>query len=94
MGELHERSMNDPSDTWVLQLYLVHTFVSYPKSRKAGGSINASITAPSTPSILESPPTEPILPKIPYQAPDNIPKFLVKKPLAEGAVVHCICVSL
>jgi len=93
-------------DKW---MYLVHHFVSYPKkgsksnatrvSRAASASAGApNVTAPSTPEMMGTPPKTasppPMKQRPEYKAPPTVPAWLVRKPLPEGAVIHCVAVSL
>ncbi|KAG8892693.1 hypothetical protein FRB99_002497 [Tulasnella sp. 403] len=86
-------------------MYLVHYYVSYPsksdgKTTKGAPSGNMpSITTPSTPSLVDSPPratSPPPVPivKIPYKAPPTVSPRKIRRALPEGSLTHCIAVSL
>ncbi|KAG8916747.1 hypothetical protein FRC00_014443 [Tulasnella sp. 408] len=87
-------------------MFLVHHYISYPSKNKRAQSASQaighrpmpgpSITAPSTPSLIDSPPQsnspKPI--REPYKPPIGMDLSKLRKPLPEGAVVHCVAVSL
>ncbi|KAG8973438.1 hypothetical protein FRC05_008829 [Tulasnella sp. 425] len=87
-------------------MFLVHHYISYPSKNKRAQSASQaighrpmpgpSITAPSTPSLIDSPPqsTSPKPMREPYRPPAGMDFSKLRKPLPEGAVVHCVAVSL
>ncbi|KAG9030148.1 hypothetical protein FRB95_004286 [Tulasnella sp. JGI-2019a] len=58
-----------------------------------------SMATPSTPSLINtparssSPPLVSTPQRVPYKAPSTIPKYKIKSPLPEGALVHCVAIS-
>ncbi|KAG8981678.1 hypothetical protein FRB90_007071, partial [Tulasnella sp. 427] len=87
-------------------LFLVHHYISYPSKNKRSQTASQAIgrppmpgpniTAPSTPSLIDSPPraNSPKPVREPYRPPIGIDLSKIRKPLPEGAVVHCVAVSL
>ncbi|KAG9004895.1 hypothetical protein FRB94_001976 [Tulasnella sp. JGI-2019a] len=91
-------------------MYLAHHFITYPsksskkvKARKVehqqqgGESSFPHLTMPSTPSQIDSPPSNNSPTKksisLPYKAPGTVPPHMVKRALPEGAQVHCVAIS-
>lgn len=109
MGQLlfpHISGSGVRSNAFLPQMFLVHHFVSYPsksKSSRAAAALKdkAPSHIPGVPNIdgvvsesTSGTQTPARAPRPPYKAPGTVPRARVRQPLPEGAVVHCVAVSL
>jgi len=93
-------------DKW---FYLIHHFVTYPKKKSKSRAKRASqepsyatgtsnVAASSAEAVVDIPPATagppPTGQRPGYKVPPTVPVRLIRKPLPEGAVVHCLAVSM